>query len=530
MRRDQTDRKIAIFLIAIVILATVISLTLYFNKDLLNLVKAAALHNLKKTETSKVVSTSNPSTSKKIVAENNSNNAAKSAITKEPPKHSDSSQASTTTTQNPNGGKTVTLCESGSCEPPSNPTPQPNGASPYSIKYSDETGSYSTLEKTLKDFLNSQLRWGNEISYMYQITVKNAGATGWEGQYSGSYNMDANGKIVSAFGNITLNVYYHKDSPQFNDYMKLVLSHEYGHHYTLYHKWVDLNLPAGTRFPDNYYAVRPLSKSTTATDYSLGWNNCEVEIMAEDYSYLYSGYGYHAMSGTYGYPSAATKTWLDSLTSAGASVSPAQTTPTPAPAPTPAPPPAPAPDTTPPEVSITAPASGSNLVGAVILKASASDNVGVTKVGFYLNDTLVAEDTTAPYETNINTQAYSDGAYALKAVAYDNNQSSETSVSVNFVNNQADTIKPVATIFNPTTNPSSWTSGDLILEARATDDRSVVKMEFYYGDQLLAAQNSDYIGISIAWFTGHPGDYIFKVKAYDAAGNIGETTVTVSKQ
>ena len=377
----------------------------------------------------------------------------------------------------------------------------------------DETGSYPTLEKTLKDYLNS-LKWSNEVSYMYQITVRNAGDTGWEGQYQASYSTNSSGDIVSAFGYIVLNVYYHKDSPQFNDYMKLVLSHEYGHHYTLYHKWIDLNLPAGTRFPDSYYADRPLSKETTAIDYSLGWGNCEVEIIAEDYSYLYSGYGYHAMSGTYGYPSAATKTWLNGLSASTPEESVAE----------------PAPDTTPPAVSITSPTAGSPLAGTIFLTASASDNVGVTKVGFYINNNLIIEDTAAPYETQIDTGTYSDGAYTLKAVAYDSGQSAESSVSVTFSNNEADTENPVATISNPTDNPHIWTSGELILEANATDNRGVTKMEFYAGTQLLATQNDDYIGIRLAWFDGHPGDYIFKAKAYDAAGNVNEALITVSKQ
>jgi hypothetical protein len=349
---------------------------------------------------------------------------------------------------------------------------------------------------------------------MYQITIRNAGDTGWEGQYQASYSTNSSGDIVSAFGYIVLNVYYHKDSPQFYDYMKLVLSHEYGHHYTLYHKWVDLNLPAGVRFPDSYYSTRHLSKAATATDYSLGWGNCEVEIIAEDYSYFYSGYGYHAMSEVHGYPSVTTKTWLSNLATSASGGSVAE----------------PISDTTPPVVSITQPSIGSSLTGSVTLKASASDNVGVVKVGFYVNNDLIAEDAAAPYETTVNTGAYSDGNYALRAVAYDSSQSAESSVSVTFSNNEIDTENPVVTIFNPTDNPHPWTGGELILEARATDNRNVVKMEFYAGTQLLATQNSGYIGIKIAWFVGHSGDYIFKAKAYDAAGNVSEATITVSKQ
>ena len=115
----------------------------------------------------------------------------------------------------------------------------PNGSSPFSIRYVDETGNYPALEGALKDYLNTQLRWGGEVNYLYQNNRQKCG--NWMGgAVFRSYTANSNGDIVSAFGYIVLNVYYHKDSPQFVDYMKLVLSHEYGHHYTLYHKWVDL--------------------------------------------------------------------------------------------------------------------------------------------------------------------------------------------------------------------------------------------------------------------------------------------------
>ena len=517
MRTNRTDHKIAVFLVAFVILITIIGLTLYFNKGLLSYVKAAILNQ--KIEKSESVQKAADLVGR--ITQEVAPTETKSTIAKEPPKYGTSNKINGSATSNPDGSKTIVVSDGASCPDLSKMANLgPNGSTPNSIKYVDETKSNPALENVLKDFMSSQLRWGNEINYMYQITLQNAGNTGWEGQYCGSYTINSKGDIVSAFGYVILNNYYHKDSPQFTDYMKLVLSHEYGHHYTLYHKWVDMDSPAGVRFPDSYYSARPLSKAATTTDCSASWSNCEVEIVAEDYSYFYSGYGYHAMSGAFGYPSAAIKTWLNSLASTGLNVNQGQTTPTPSPAP----------DTTPPQVSITEPLDSSNLTGEVAFRASASDDVGVLKVVFYVDNDFISEDSTAPYEAQIDTAAYADGSHALKAVAYDSAQSAEDSENVTFSNNQTDTENPVATIFNPNSNPFDWPSGDLILEARATDNKSVSKMEFYVGDQLLADRKGSYIGIRIGWFDGHPGDYIFRVKAYDAAGNVGETTITITKQ
>src|SRR5205823_4956772 len=55
-------------------------------------------------------------------------------------------------------------------------------------------------------------------------------------------------------------------------------------------------------------------------------------------------------------------------------------------------------DTTPPAVSLTAPADGATVSGSVSVAASASDNVGVVGVQFQLDGTpLGAEDTTSPF-------------------------------------------------------------------------------------------------------------------------------------
>src|SRR3989344_4145625 len=54
-------------------------------------------------------------------------------------------------------------------------------------------------------------------------------------------------------------------------------------------------------------------------------------------------------------------------------------------------------DTISPAVSITSPASGATVSGVTGFAVSASDNVGVTKVEFYIDGQLKGSDTTAPY-------------------------------------------------------------------------------------------------------------------------------------
>jgi beta-lactamase superfamily II metal-dependent hydrolase len=96
-------------------------------------------------------------------------------------------------------------------------------------------------------------------------------------------------------------------------------------------------------------------------------------------------------------------------------------------------------DTVPPATSITAPASGATLSGTVSVAASASDNVGVTKVELYLDGTLQSTDTTSPYSWSWNTTTATNGSHSLTSRAYDlaNNVGTSAAVSVTVSNGVA---------------------------------------------------------------------------------------------
>ncbi|RJS20689.1 serine protease [Corallococcus sp. H22C18031201] len=89
-------------------------------------------------------------------------------------------------------------------------------------------------------------------------------------------------------------------------------------------------------------------------------------------------------------------------------------------------------DTTAPTTSLTAPAAGAVLSGTSTVSATASDNVGVSRVEFYAGTTLLGTDSTAPYAVDWNTASVANGAYVLTAKAYDaaGNVGTSSSVSV----------------------------------------------------------------------------------------------------
>jgi hypothetical protein len=77
------------------------------------------------------------------------------------------------------------------------------------------------------------------------------------------------------------------------------------------------------------------------------------------------------------------------------------------------------PDTTPPVVSIGAPAAGATVSGTTTVSVTASDNVGLTKVELYVDGVLYGTDTTAPYSFAWNTTQSLNGSHSLQVVAAD---------------------------------------------------------------------------------------------------------------
>ena len=90
-------------------------------------------------------------------------------------------------------------------------------------------------------------------------------------------------------------------------------------------------------------------------------------------------------------------------------------------------------DTTPPELTIVSPTSGSTVGETVQIKVQTTDESGILKVDFYIQNSMVLSDTTLPYEYEWNTTTNLDGEYKVKVVSFDTKENfieSEFSVTV----------------------------------------------------------------------------------------------------
>jgi subtilase family serine protease len=126
------------------------------------------------------------------------------------------------------------------------------------------------------------------------------------------------------------------------------------------------------------------------------------------------------------------------------------------------------PDTTAPTTSITAPANGATVSGtAVSVTASASDNVGVTKVEFYLDGALKSTDTTSPYAWTWDSTTAANGSHTLVSKAYDaaNNVGTSATVTVTVSNTTSSQLLGNPGFENGSTNTAPWTTTSGVVDS-----------------------------------------------------------------
>jgi len=173
-------------------------------------------------------------------------------------------------------------------------------------------------------------------------------------------------------------------------------------------------------------------------------------------------------------------------------------------------------DTTPPTVSIEYPTKDTKYVnGTCIVKAKASDNVGVTRVNFYVNQYFIPMHSTTkePYQYSWDTKKMANKSHTLKVRAYDAAGKSTLSAGITVT---VDNILPSVTLAAPSSVP---VSADITITASASDNNSIAGVQFQvngvnYGAEVLTAP------YKIVWNTsGKAGTYTFTALARDKAGN-----------
>lgn len=182
-------------------------------------------------------------------------------------------------------------------------------------------------------------------------------------------------------------------------------------------------------------------------------------------------------------------------------------------------------DTSAPVVSASVPSA--TVKGITTVSATATDNIGVTRVELYAGSTLVASDTAAPYSFSWDSTSRADGATSLVVKAYDaaGNVGSKT-LSVTVANNAtADSTAPLVTIGNPVAG--STVNGSVAVTVSASDNVGVTSTSLYIDGSLKATGNSS---LSYTWNSrkSSKGLHTVSAVARDAAGNAKTQSIQVT--
>ena len=174
-----------------------------------------------------------------------------------------------------------------------------------------------------------------------------------------------------------------------------------------------------------------------------------------------------------------------------------------------------------PNLSIDEPAPGAYLKGIAPIKVGASDDKGVVRVQFYIDNGLITEDNAVPYYYDWDTAEFDEGAHVIKAVAVDTiGQATPVERQVTI-----DRSAPTVAIVEPA-------SGLLVheaftLKATVADNFKIASVRFVVpGHEDVVKANTPF-SIDVDPSDLPSGPLTLRVEASDAAGSTASDQVGV---
>ncbi|MDP2314147.1 MAG: Ig-like domain-containing protein [Pseudomonadota bacterium] len=201
-----------------------------------------------------------------------------------------------------------------------------------------------------------------------------------------------------------------------------------------------------------------------------------------------------------------------------------------------------------PSVRFTSPEDSTFGRGVVEVSASASDDQGVLKIQFFVDNGLLLEDESVPYGLDWDTDEFDEGPHTLEAVAFDTaGQSSETRITFSVDRTsptvaitshaEGDTIRGTEVIDVDVADESelAWVT----LQVDGVDIETLTEAPFSWGldTSVLAwgphgalgdCDSSVYVAGSWGTLGVSSGTYVLSATATNAAGETATTSVSVT--
>jgi hypothetical protein len=191
-------------------------------------------------------------------------------------------------------------------------------------------------------------------------------------------------------------------------------------------------------------------------------------------------------------------------------------------------------DTVAPTISITSPSDGATVSATTPVTATATDDVGVTRVRFLVNGESAgtgAAGSGSSYTATLDLSSHAGSTVTLTATAEDAAGNVGTSAPVRVTVPAApvrDTQAPTVSIVSPTNN--STVSGTVAVTYNAADNVAVTAVTLYSGStkmgSLTETATPGVWSITLPSAGYRNGRYPLTAKASDAAGNVGSSSTT----
>ncbi|HKQ31476.1 MAG TPA: Ig-like domain-containing protein [Burkholderiales bacterium] len=193
-------------------------------------------------------------------------------------------------------------------------------------------------------------------------------------------------------------------------------------------------------------------------------------------------------------------------------------------------------DTVGPQLAITNPAADSFINAPITIAATASDPAGVVRVEFYIDNALVATDTSAPYSYAWDVASVADGAHSIRVVAVDAVNHSTTQTRAITLAKAAppppDIEGPALVAFN--LSGTAVTAGGTLtrsgtLGITASDRSGISRVDFYIDGTFIGTDSNGADGYSVFLdlYSVNDGNHTLRVRAFDSLNNTTDITTSI---
>lgn len=179
-------------------------------------------------------------------------------------------------------------------------------------------------------------------------------------------------------------------------------------------------------------------------------------------------------------------------------------------------------------IRIVTPVDGAELCGVVTIEATASDDRGITRFDFFVDEEPLGSSSMSPYQQQWDTTRVANGEHTLRVVVTDTKEQQAFARIWIEVRNSVDACDnlPNLRIENPPNG--SYVAGEIPVRVRAADDIGVTGVQFFLDNALVTDDASTPYGFDWDTTQFDEGGHTLKAIAEDTSGQTASHQIHVT--